>query len=805
MDESNNTVRTFAERNWRPILAAIILLAAGLRLYGLGRFSIWYDESTSIFALQYVDWDLRFLRADETRLIPLNTLFLYFWYTIVKSLPGVTLGSQASDFLLHGLPGTFSVLTVPLVFALGRRVTGRPAAGLSAASLTAISPFHLYYASELGPHSLYAITVLLAMYCNYRALEENRLRHWIGTVVFEALAFYAYYFSVFYLAAVNLFVLMYLRTYRPVLARWIVSQGAAALLVLPAIVLAAFVFQMHASAAAHWFPYPTLRTLVFTVKDWFAGYSPQPAVYWPLLALGAIAFVLGAAALRDRPRALAFLAIAAFLPPFIQYVFWNTQNFAFYTMRIQLAYSLPAFVLAGAGLTGWPFRGARLAMLAALAGLSVPAIADHYAQRIHPVFEHRMGVRYKVDNRGAAEFIRANWREGDVVAHASTVTLGPFLYHYLDAPQAFAVLGPEEWEAHLENYPDEKVWESLGFLPERVDDFVRGAPRAWLVSAGWEPEELFAHGILLRAWLDAHGVRLLERHDGEVDVYLFDLSAQTPVDRVADLGWYTKMQPSAVSTPTSVESLPRARDPSALDVWFAGGRGGGEPDSGKFAVVIRNRSELARNIAVTVRRAAEVVSSLAFDREPESEVWRPILGSEGRVANWAQVSADSPQGALTLALPPSGAHDLYIEVAGEAETSEHAPADLQIELSYAGQTEVIATVRGAEAAPDDQWRWIAAGRIPELSDGGTLVLRALLPAGKDSARLQLGHVAWAAPDDPRWAPALEQAAKVEPFAQTTVDLEIPRSASAGAGVLWFEFYDAELRTHRALSYRVQIP
>ena len=86
MTEPHPDAHPFAERHWRILLSAIVLLAAALRAYGLGQFSIWYDESTSIFALQYVDWDLRFLKAEETRLIPLNTLFLFFWYAIVEAV-----------------------------------------------------------------------------------------------------------------------------------------------------------------------------------------------------------------------------------------------------------------------------------------------------------------------------------------------------------------------------------------------------------------------------------------------------------------------------------------------------------------------------------------------------------------------------------------------------------------------------------------------------------------------------------------------------------------------------------------------
>jgi hypothetical protein len=666
------------------------------------------------------------------------------------------------------------------------------------------------------------------MYFNYRALEENKLRFWIGSIVFESLSFYAYYFSVFYLAAVNLFVLLNLRAYRGVLKRWIVSQAIAAVLVLPAILLAAFVFRMHASAAEHWFPYPTLKTLLLTVKDWFAGYSPNPRVYWPLLAIGSVAFALGALALRNRPRSLAFLATAAFLPPFIQYVFWNTQNFAFYTMRIQLAYSLPAFVLVGVGLTARPLRGVRIALLVVLVAVTLPALADHFAQRIHPVFEHRLAVRYKVDNRGAADFIRENWQEGDVVAHANTVTLGPFLYHYLqDAPQVFAILGPEEWDDHVRNYPDMKVWESLGFLPERLDEYVKGPPRVWLASAAWEPLELHPHGILLRAWLDANGVRLLEHHAGEVDVYLFDRSPEirrtTNMDRTLDSGWYAMVCPSPVydvrereqgghsvgmrasSQPADYRratSIPEPRDPAALDVRFHSTPVTG----GQHTIRVRNRSMNHRELNVTARSASTTFSSLAFAREVGSDAWRPWLGYEGRVTNWVRLSRDLSTGTLTLEFSPGEAPELFVEVIGEPVESDAVTADLAFLVRLPdGTTQPVATIAGSpeDMTQSDFWRHI--GRIPPLPEGGTLEIRATLPDGAEAARLQLGQVALEPPSHGGFEPVARQTVSVAPLSEKKIVVDVPAEARIGDAALIFEINDPTYRVYRMLVHYLEAP
>jgi len=783
------------------MLAVVIVIAAALRIYGLN-VGLWYDESTSIWALEYVDWKLTFLKAEETRLIPLNTLLLFFWYQAVEAIPGLEMGSRASDAWLHVLPATFSLIAVPLVFALGRYLSGSAAAGLAAAFLAAISPFQMYYASELGPHSLYACMVLAAVYCNIRALEENKLRFWIGTVAFEVLAFYAYYFSAFYLAAVNLFVFLHFRPYRTVFFRWMASQVAAFLLVLPAIVLALFVFNVHASAQEHWFPYPTLKTLLYTVKNWFAGYSPRTIVYWPLFLIGMALFAAGVWSLRRKPRALLFLLFAGFLPPVMQWAFWNTQNFAFYTMRIQLAYSLPAFALAGAGLAALRPQALHLALLVLLTGFTAPALSDFYAKQFHPIIEHRLGARYKIDNRGAAEFIRAHWQPGDVVAHASTVTLGPFMYHYLrDTEQSFVGFGQEEWEAHLRNYPDVKVWESIGFVPQRIDDFAAKAPRVWLASAGWEWRGEFAIGVELREWLDAQGVRIAEWHAPGLNLYLFDLAraAAGPVDvnRTADWGWYTALDAPGAKAPEF--TFPEPLDPSALDVSFQplhGARYAGPEatsDGQSFHIFLQNRSAKVRPIRIRAYPAREVYSAMALDREPGVEAWRPVHGHFGKVSYLARLSDARPSAVLTGPLYAFGESELFIEA--ETLSPDRYPGELRVEVrDVLGRVHPIGRI-GAAGEPG--WSWRHVGRIPELQNGATLMLTAENVQGGAEAYVHIDKIALVAPawDGTAWTSIPEMSTELDPLGPLNIEWG-PHLGDAHA--VLFEFVDTRFNVYRSL-------
>ncbi|MCH8204136.1 MAG: glycosyltransferase family 39 protein [Candidatus Hydrogenedentes bacterium] len=605
---------------WVGALCLITALAAALRLYGLSRYSIWYDESTTLYATQFVDWNFTFLRASEIRLIPLFPVLTFFWHGFVSSLPGVEMGSQLSDGLLRVLPLTFGVAIVPLTFFAGRHFTGNTAAGLIAALLVAVSPFHIYYAQELRPHSLYALLVLAGQYYSFRALEEDRPKLWVAAVAFSALSFYAYYFAVFFFLAINLYVLLLIRVYRPRLKRWIISQACLGFALVPALILALFTFETYTRSEEHWVPFPTLRTVGITLKNFFAGYSPEPLVYWPLFLLAGAACLAGIASLRSKPRIAVFLVLMSVGALLIQVVFWNLQSFSFYTYRVQLAYSPTLFILAGAGISWMKPRWVGWATAGLIMLLTAPTLADLYAQRLH-VWPHRIGARYKVDSRSSAAYIKERVREGDFVAHATIVTLSPFRYHYLDTAQSYIGFTDEERQWKMRGVPDAQTWESIGFFPLRIEDVSDAAKRVWYVQSGWELDDFYPIVWEFRAWYDAHAVRIDKTVFDGVTVFLYDMSPAlldaTRTDWVADFG--TREIPRYDFSNTTLPEDARAAwrdsfaatfppqpspDPFGLDVWVDGLTWDGTrpltPDAAgpsTVAIHLANRSDLDRRVS----------------------------------------------------------------------------------------------------------------------------------------------------------------------------------------------------------------
>ena len=160
--------------NQRPprfhFLAAVLitLLAAVPRLLFLGHDSLWFDEMMTRHGA------VQGLAADVTALSGRDHLPLLYWLTaaVLRLLP--------EHAITLRLPSALAgVLTVPLLFAYGRAL-GRPRAGLWAAFLLALLPFHVRYAQEARHYALLLFFSLLASYWLYRAMSGRRGWPWVA-------------------------------------------------------------------------------------------------------------------------------------------------------------------------------------------------------------------------------------------------------------------------------------------------------------------------------------------------------------------------------------------------------------------------------------------------------------------------------------------------------------------------------------------------------------------------------------------------------------------------------------------------
>ena len=188
------------------ILLAVILLAAlFLRVYRLDHQSLWSDEIGSVNQSRP-----GVLEIFSVNLNPGNTTYLAATPPLQYSITHFFLLIKDSDFMARLPSAIFGVLSILMIFFIGREFYGNRA-GVVSAFLMAISIYHIMYSQEARPYSMMIFFSLSSFYCLWKAMktENNEHWYWIGLTVFTVFNLYNHFFAVFALLA-NIFIFCYL-------------------------------------------------------------------------------------------------------------------------------------------------------------------------------------------------------------------------------------------------------------------------------------------------------------------------------------------------------------------------------------------------------------------------------------------------------------------------------------------------------------------------------------------------------------------------------------------------------------------
>lgn len=181
---------------WWP-LAALVVLAAALRLATLTEQSFWYDEAfTPVHVLHPSLSSTLSAVVHHENTPPL-------WY-LLAWLDTRLLGDGA---LALRLPSALAgIATVPVVWAIGKELSGRRAA-LIGAAIVAINPLFIWYSQEARAYGLFVFFAALAMFCFVRLLRAPSARRAAWFALSGALALLTHYFAVFLLFPMALLLL----------------------------------------------------------------------------------------------------------------------------------------------------------------------------------------------------------------------------------------------------------------------------------------------------------------------------------------------------------------------------------------------------------------------------------------------------------------------------------------------------------------------------------------------------------------------------------------------------------------------
>lgn len=315
------------------LLAGVILLGFGLRIFHLQTQSLWFDEGWSWHLARLPLAEMASATAAD-RSPPLYYAALHVWL----KLAGQT--EFAMRYLSLMADVTVIVLVVALVRALFRLWRGVSSGAwgpaLTAGLLYAACPFAVWYAQETRMYALVSALCALSSYWLLRWLlgRSPRVRRWPALAV-SALALtaavYAHYYAIFLLPAQAAVVLMAIALLRrtpseePATQRWDGSRAgrilAGWLFATALVVLALAPWLLTASPGFAYddgFAFP-LNTIDGRLAEWATALAaggiarPLPEA-WPLLAAGAALVAALAFVAVGRRRELLTLLALVLLP-----------------------------------------------------------------------------------------------------------------------------------------------------------------------------------------------------------------------------------------------------------------------------------------------------------------------------------------------------------------------------------------------------------------------------------------------------------------------------------------------------------
>ncbi len=177
------------------ILLSLTLIGAILRFYNLGYNSLWLDEASTLnFAVKSIPEIWQATTAGE-----FNPP-LFYWTEHIMLLFG------NSEVVLRFIPALLGVLTIPLIYLVGKEFLDRNV-GIIAAAAFAFSSYLIFYAQEARAYSMMLFFVTLSMVFYFRALKMNDLLNWALFGLFSALAFWAHFYALVIIGALLLYAL----------------------------------------------------------------------------------------------------------------------------------------------------------------------------------------------------------------------------------------------------------------------------------------------------------------------------------------------------------------------------------------------------------------------------------------------------------------------------------------------------------------------------------------------------------------------------------------------------------------------
>ena len=389
------------------LLLSLTIVGLILRFFNLGYNSLWLDEaSTHNFAILSLPEIWKATTGGE-----FNPP-LFYW------VEHCMLAFGNNEVVLRFVPALLGVLTIPLIYYVGKEFMDRNV-GIIAAAAFAFSPFLIFYSQEARAYSMMLFFVAFAMIFYFRAMKTNDIRNWAIFGLFSALAFWSHFYSLVIIGALILhaLVVQVLKYYKDVkkLVPMVAGWAVFAVICLPLILVTLQLFASRTSSGPT-FGAQGLNVITATFQQ-VAGFSD--ILMYLFLLLFVIGIIWACMFDRNKGRFLVLLTILTFVISFI--LSYKMPMVPRYLIFFSIVFFL------GIAMCYRPLcslvnnRGVVYGLVALLIVLNLPLLVDYYS-----------GYN-KDDWRGFSGQLQQITKPGDVVVVVPGYVSQPLDYYYSHA------------------------------------------------------------------------------------------------------------------------------------------------------------------------------------------------------------------------------------------------------------------------------------------------------------------------------------------------------------------------------------
>jgi mannosyltransferase len=510
------------QRLWRWSLVAVCGLAFLLRIAGLDAQSLWRDEVDAVRFAFRPGGELLQTFAQPGQNGPLYSLLLRPWLWLAGD----------GEFALRFFSLFFGVLSVPLIYRLGRRLfapggplggRARDGAGMAwlAALLAATSPYLVWYGQEGKMYTLTVVLVLVSMDRYLAALERGGWHRWLGYVLATSAAFYVHLIAAFVVPAqVLLFLALKARHRRLRWRPWLVSLAA---LTLPYLPLLAWQAPLLFQPAETGFDFVPLQEMIASLLVSYSQGVVWAGTFWVLALVVGLVLAAGLSWWRRHVHRDTGLVLACWILVPILGLFGVSLVRPLYTARY-LIFALPAFLLVlvmGVAAVAGRWRPVAMVLVVALLAVNGWGL---WLQGTTPV---------KADFRSATRYVSERLAPGDLILFQIPYGRYSFDYYLARQPSPSRPAPGRAYRAFLPiaasgggqaYHRADGLYTNAGMSPQEVDHrmaaLVGQSRVVWLVAT---EVPLWDERGLVQAWLDQQGSLTDEAQFVRVGVYRYAL------------------------------------------------------------------------------------------------------------------------------------------------------------------------------------------------------------------------------------------------------------------------------------------